>query len=436
MSELKIPNEFSTKQPKNKKTWQPKQIISKRQMLGLFLGFLFIPIFIYIILPIMARRHFCNYLKLPQEVFLSEPKHINLIKQTEKNNGYVINLNGYEFNIPENFTPTSIYENKVDFSNSSRSNARLIHIYTDLDDKKFKFSSFGLSKWFMPSNPASYMQLILHATWHPIRLMYKSNFYANEGLNTRVYETDFENYHRGFVYALPGQNGYTSRIYNLYGAGFVEFSIKDTVKPPTLAEWVKSASYIKTIKSIKDVPDSKEKSSYKLDKLIEQAQLRKKETDILRICLNEYFRTKSPEWIIPIAYIMKNREYYIDLNDLYKEHVNKFPKNSKEKALWDSIMEEAVSKIIKIEIDPTNRVRELNIYCRNLTQLEIEDIQVEISVVNYLGKETSFIASLVEESGKILPMLEKSIHIKPPEDINLSNAQKISCKVVKIDFLR
>ena len=99
-------------------------------------------------------------------------------------------------------------------------------------------------------------------------------------------------------------------------------------------------------------------------------------------------------------------------------------------------MEEAVSKIIKIEIDPTNRVRELNIYCRNLTQLEIEDIQVEISVVNYLGKETSFIASLVEESGKILPMLEKSIHIKPPEDINLSNAQKISCKVVKIDFLR
>lgn len=440
MSDIKIPSEFAgNKSQPQKKHWQPRKMgLTNKQKISLCLCLIFIPLFVYIILPILARRHFCNYLQLPPEVFLSEPKTFGLIRQNSTPIGpsYNLTINGFEFNIPNHYTPSNISENSIDLTYSSNPNARLIHIYTDIDDKNFNFTSFGISRWFMPSNPAVYMNIILHATWHPIRLMYKSQFYANEGINTQIYETYLPNDYRAYIYALPGQNGYTSRIYNAYGAGFIEFSIKDSVNRPSLQEWVNYASYIKTFKKTSDVPKKDAKTEYNLDDLIILSQKGQNESNVLSICLSEYFRTKSPEWIIPVAYIMKNREYYIDLNDLYNQFAEKFPQNSTEKAQWDSIIEEAVNKIVHIEIDPTDRVRELNIFCKNLTELEIEDIIVEITIVNHLGKSRSFKSSLTKEVGNILPELEKNIHIRPPDDMNLTNAQKISCKVDKIHFLR
>lgn len=132
---------------------------------------------------------------------------------------------------------------------------------------------------------------------------------------------------------------------------------------------------------------------------------------------------------------MLNREYFPDLIDLHQQHIKSFEGNKELTKKWDNIKDRAVERILKIDIDPYDRLRELNVFCKNLTKLEIEELLLEITVTNALGKDKTFNSSLTT-AGRILPNLEKKLIVKVPEDITLVNAQKITAKVMQVVFLR
>ena len=130
---------------------------------------------------------------------------------------------------------------------------------------------------------------------------------------------------------------------------------------------------------------------------------------------------------------MLNREYFPDLIDLHQQHIKSFEGNKELTKKWDNIKDRAVERILKIDIDPYVRLRELNVFCKNLTKLEIEELLLEITVTNALGKDKTFNSSLTT-AGRILPNLEKKLIVKVPEDITLVNAQKITAKVMQVVF--
>ncbi|MDD3000473.1 MAG: hypothetical protein PHF29_01825 [Candidatus Riflebacteria bacterium] len=446
MSENIIENELMISEEKEtvnkpqkapKKQWKPDERFAltrlQKALIGTFL--ISVPLFFFIILPIIARNHFSNFLKIPPEIFLTTPQKIVIKDSGTIGSIYKLNINGYEFSIPQRFTPSKINENGIDLTDSTRSDCRHIYLSSDMEQRTIKFSKIGIGRWFMPNKANDFMDIILNANWHPVRLMFKAQFYAHEGLNSKVYESNFGKIHKGYIYPSAGQKGFIARVFNTQGPGYFDFHIKDPVNPPTLKEWINYASKILPLENIQDKPIQTLKSEYDLESLIDLAIKAENESEILSVSLNEYFRTKSPEWLIPVAQIMLNREYFPDLIDLHQQYTNSFEQNPELSKKWENIKDRAVEKILKIDIDSYDRLRELNIFCKNLTKLEIEELLIKITVTNALGKEKSFNSSLIT-AGRILPSLEKKVIVKVPEDITLVNAQKITAKVMQVNFLR
>lgn len=446
MSENIIENELIVSEEKEtikeshkapKKQWKPDAGFTLTRLQKAILGTILVslPLFFFIVLPIIARNHFPSFLKIPADIFLTTPQKITLTETGSIGSVYKLNINGYEFSIPQKFTPSKITEDGIDLTDSTRSDCRHIYLSSDLEQRLIKYSKIGIGRWFMPNKANDFMDTILNANWHPIRLMFKAQFYAHEGLNSKVYESYFGKTHKGYIYPSPGQKGFLARAFNTKGPGYFDFHIKDPVNPPTLKEWINYASKIRPLENIPDKPIQSLKSEYDLESLIDLAIKSENESEILSITLNEYFRTKSPKWLIPVAQIMLNREYFPDLIDLHQQHIKSFEGNKELTKKWDNIKDRAVEKILKIDVDPYDRLKELNVFCKNLTKLEIEELLLEITVTNALGKDKTFNSSLTT-AGRILPNLEKKLIVKVPEDITLVNAQKITAKVMQVVFLR
>ncbi len=423
----------TTSASKPKKQWQPTKRFSltKEQKIILGLLIILIPLIVFILIPIIARQHFTKHLNIPSEIFLSTPQKISLLDNPVLGTPYNVNINGYEFPIPEDFTPARIGPNHIELRKTHRADTRRIYITANPATQPLKYTKLGISRWFLPKNTFKFMQLILNSTWHPIRLMFKAQYYTIEGLNSKIYECNFDNNYCGFVYPSAGQEGYMTRAFSKDGSGYFDYHIKDSVEPPTLNEWLHHTSKIKPL--AKTESNKADESGLNLHSLIKQAKDRNNENAVLSASLSEYFRTKTPEWLIPVLEILSNREYYPDLIAMHQNFNKHFEQNPELAALWDNVMDKAIDKILKVDFDVYETAKEMTIFYKNLSNLEIDRLEFEFSVVDYYGQISKFKTAVVK-AGRVLPQAEKNTTIKIPADVRVRGAKQITHKVTKLLF--
>ncbi|EKD84134.1 MAG: hypothetical protein ACD_39C00221G0003, partial [uncultured bacterium] len=232
---------------KKKKNWQSdeEEGLAPWQKAALIAVLTFVPFMLFVVIPMLARDHYSKTLKLPEEVFLKAPEEINLVSTGEVGATYKVTINETEFKIPEAFTPTKISRDRIDFKPSSRREARQITILAQKEARTIQFTKTGFARWFMPSSMQLFLQTILRATWHPIRLIFKAQFFATEGITGRIFEARWDVHHRGFIFPVSGDKGYIGRVFRTNAPGYFEFMVLDSVAPVSLREWVNLAMRIK-----------------------------------------------------------------------------------------------------------------------------------------------------------------------------------------------
>lgn len=423
------------KDAKKKKRWQVEEEGLSPIQKGIIVSLIsFIPFFFFILMPVLTRDHFVQKLKIPPEVFLNPPELINLVKTGEVGETFKLNVNGVEFKIPVNFTPVRIGENFIEFAEEPRRLAQSISIVSLKEPRKISFTSTGFARWFMPDSVFKFLQLILRANWHPVRLMFKAQFFANEGIASRVFEARWDAHHRGFIFPTQGERGYIGRVFRTNGTGYFEFSVKDEVHPITLQQWVNLAMKIRPPGEHEPPTDPFAPSFYNLELLQKQSQEPDKQVEVLSRSLNEYFRTGKVMWLIPVALVMKHREYSSQVIELHKKFLNAFPIASPLKDTWNSIMDKTVDDTLKLDIDPKLREKELDIYCKNLTGKQINQILIRISVKYKNGSDKSFFSTLLANE-RLYEHQEKHLFVFPPDDVSLLEIEKIEYRIMQIDFI-
>ena len=416
----------------------PREIYLKRiQKFSLLAICISLPVILFIAIPIACRNHFVKTLKISEEVFLSAPEHINLVNTEDVGPCYRIKINGYTFAIPEKFTPSKIDFNEAEFRMKSRSEGRYIFLHSERRTRTLNFNSNGVTKWFLPTETRKFLPIILNANWHPFRLMFKAQFFASEGITSKIFQSKWDKNHNGYIFPSPGNEGYLGRIFRMNDAGTVEFLISDSVKPVTLREWVNIAMMIQTPSpgDFEEMEEESEKNFFSLDDLIAKASDEEQQVNTLNIALNEFYRVKEPEWLIPVAIVMQERGFFPDVLDLIEQYKTSFQENSKYQTKWNELIDKAVAESITIEADPLLDVRELNLYCKNLTDMDINQVKLTINVTSTLGITKSFDVSLLSQSS-LRSREEKQIQVKCPADISLSDAAKITHRVTSLGFAK
>ncbi len=425
-----------SKDTKPKKAWKAEEEVwlTPFQKVILVAVASFIPFFFGIILPTFARDHYVKKLKIPPEFFLTAPEEINLVSTGEVGATYKVSIHGYEFKVPDKFTPSRINDYGAEFKADPRKEAKYIYIQAEPESRHIQFTSGGLARWFMPSDLSRFLPLILNASWHPVRLMFKAQFYASEGISSRIFFARWDAHNSGFIFPTPGQKGYLCRGFRGDHPGYFEFLMIDPVQSVTLRDWVNLAMKIKPPGEEELPPSPDDPPAMPLEALIRLAPDQGRENEALSGAFAEFFRTREPEWLIPIAIVMQNREYYPELVDLHKQYLNRFRVDSPYKKTWNEILDNAVSKTVKIDIDPQLGQKELNVYCQNLTNLEVGQVWVKFIIRSETG-EKGFMAPLLP-FGRILPKEEKHLTIATPSDISLTGISGIESRIIQIDFIR
>lgn len=424
----------------------PKSRFSRKiKVFSLIILIVAIPSIVIITTIIACQRHFIKTLKISEAVFLSAPEHIDLVdthkedKRKAVGDCYSFKINGYTFYIPENFTPSKIDYDTAEFREKSRSEGRLIYLHADIRNKRLTFDSTGISRWFLPREMRYFLPLVLNSTVHPIRLMFKAQLFASEGITSKIFTADWDKNHVGYIFPTPGNEGYFARIFRMdnKNGGSVEFMMSDSVSPVTLRAWVDLALKIQMSNLTEDeiASDKNDDSLFSLDDIIEQANDVKQQRKTLTIALSEFFRNKESEWLIPVAIVMQDRGFFPDVLDLIEDYNSTFNKESKHFEKWNEIVDKAVAESITIEIDPQLDLRELNVYCKNLTDLDIRQVTLNITVTSNLGVSQSFSSSLLSQSS-LRSREEKQIKIKCPSDISIANAVSISHRVTSLEYAK
>lgn len=421
-----------------KKRWQLEEEprFTKNQKKLIVAVALFVPFLVLVIIPLLARAHFVKELKIPKEIFLSTPQKIFLVKTSTPPPTYKVKMNDITFRIPDNFTPTKIYHNLAKFRSTPRRISTTISIASQESPPDLKFSITGFARWFMPSSRLKFMQKILRSTWHPIYLMFKAQLYASEGITGKVFEARWDANHRGFIFPTSGEKGYIGRIFQTNGKGYFEFSMADQVKPITLRQWVNIAMKIKPPQISKRPSEWSYTMPVTLNNLIEQAKAPEIDPKIIGESLSNFFEKKKPKWLIPVAMIMSRNRFYSEVLDLHKQYLQDFPFDSKEKKLWNQILDETVKKIIKIDIDPVLNEKKLQLYCKNATRISISQIFVKFILKYPGGIKKSFLSKILTTSGNLLSKEEKDIELNVPDDITLNGIESIDYRVMQVDFVR
>jgi hypothetical protein len=395
----------------------------------------FIPFMLFVVAPMIARDHYSKTLKLPEEVFLKAPEEINLVSTGEVGDTYKVLLNETEFKIPESFTPTRISRDRIDFKPSSRREARQITILAQNESRTIKFTNTGFARWFMPSSMQLYLQTILRATWHPIYLMFKAQFFASEGITGRIFEARWDIHHRGFIFPVSGGKGYIGRVFRTNNPGYFEFMVLDSVAPVSLREWVNLAMRIKPPSDLASATLPAAYGNNSIEALIERAALPEREPEVLSTALTLFYHNKKPGWLLPVATVMENREFFAELIELHQQFANSFEPDSPYKALWDQLFNRALNKIIKLEIDPQLHLRELSVNCLNLTHLEITQVWLKITVKSKISGDRSFMAELLPH-GRLYEQQAKDITIRAPDNISLADAESVDYQITRLAFSR
>jgi hypothetical protein len=423
------------KKKQKKKYWQEEEEGLNPIQKGIIVSLLaFIPFFFFILLPVLARDHFVEKLKIPPEIFLSPPHKIDLVQTTPVGQTFKVRISGVEFKIPVEYTPIKIKENYIQFSCDPLRLTKKISAISLEEARKIDYTSTGFARWFMPDNVFDFLQVILRATWHPIRLMFKAQFFASEGIASKIFEARWSAHFRGFIFPAPSQRGYVGRIFRTNGPGYFEFAMQDEINPVTLQQWVSLAMKIKPPTEDEEYPDPYAPAFYNLKMQKELALKPERQVEVLSRCLNQFFRTEKPMWLIPVAVVMKQRGFNAQVMDMHKQYLNKFPIGSPLKDTWNEILDQTVAGSLEIKIDPSLNAQLLKVHCKNLTERQINQILIKIKLEYKNGRNNSFIKKLLVNQ-RLFELQTKDIVIEAPADISLINLENIDYRIMQIDFV-
>ena len=423
------------KKKQKRKYWQEEEEGLNPIQKGIIVSLVsFVPFFFFILLPVLARDHFVEKLKIPPEIFLTPPQKIDLVQTTPVGQTFKVNINGVEFKIPTDYTPVKIKENFIQFSCDPLRLTKKISAISLKEARKINFTSTGFARWFMPNNVFDFLQVILRATWHPIRLMFKAQFYATEGIASKIFEARWSAHYRGFILPNSGQRGYVGRIFRTNGPGYFEFAMQDEINGVTLQQWVSLAMKIKPPGEDDKYSDPYAPAFYNLKMQKELALQPERQVEVLSRCLNQFFRTEKPMWLIPVAIVMKQRGFNAQVMDMHKQYLNKFPIGSPLKDTWNEILDETVAGSLEIKIDPSLNNQLLNVHCKNLTERQIKQIIIKIGLKYENGKTSTFIKRLLSNQ-RLFELQTKDIVVEVPADISLINLDLIDYRIMQIDFI-
>lgn len=419
-----------------------KAKIEKIKKIASWSFMIFLPILVFFIIPLICRNHFVKTLKISEEVFLSSPQHVNLVSSSGCGPCYHIKINGYTFYVPNKFTPSKIDYNEAEFRIKSRAEGRYIFLHAEKQTKRMKFNSQGITEWFLPSEARRFLPIILNSSWHPFRLMFKAQFFASEGITTKIFKAKWDTNHFGYIFPTAGNEGYLGRIFNKNDVGTVEFLLSDSVKPVTLREWVDLAMKIATPSpaeseyTVKEPELSQNELQRQIEKLTKQAETADLQTKCLELALNEFYKTQNPTWLIPVAAVMQERGFFPDVLDLFRDEIiQNYKKNAPDyyTEMWNEIVDRAVADSIAIEASPHQGLRELSLYCKNLTDLDIKQVKLNIEVLSNLGVIQNFTVTLFNQNS-LSNKEEKLVQVRCPAEISLSDAARISHRVESMEF--
>ena len=415
---------------------RPPQPLTKFQKGLIALGISLIPMTIFVFVPLYCRNYFIKELKLPEEIFLSAPEHVDLVNTADVGPCYRVKINGYSFAIPLKFTPSKVDYDGAEFRVKSRSEGRYIAIRAERRTRTINFKAQGITHWFLPKETRKFMPIILNATWHPIRLMFKAQFYAFEGITSKIFTSNWDTHHRGYIFPTTRNEGYLGRVYRTNADGTFEFLMSDSVFPVTLRDWVNMAMKVQTPTPNEiELQDEEihDESVSSFEDLMEMANGPEMEPTVIGYGLNEFYRTKNSEWLIPVGKVMQERGFFPDVLDLIHTYRADISANSQYNK-WDDLLQKCVSESIAMEIDPQlTGLRELNVYCRNLTDLDLTQVTIEVEVTSNIGLKQSFSADILDNQF-IRSKEEKTLQVKVPSDISLANSAGITYKVTNLLF--
>ena len=418
--------------------------IAKIKRITIWSCAILLPILIFIVIPLYCRNHFVQTLKISEDIFLSAPEEVNLVSSSEIGPFYRLKINGYSFAIPNEFTPAKIDYNEAEFRIKSRSEGRFIYLRSERRTRTMNFNSQGVTKWFLPTETRKFLPMILNANWHPFRLLFKSQFFASEGITSKIFKAKWDLNHEGYIFPTAGNEGYLGRIFRQKGDGTVDFLVSDSVNIVTLRDWVDLAMKIATpAQTDSDYSDNEsDLTPEELKGIIDEFAIKAldpdTQADVLGQCLNEFYRSKNPVWLLPVAIVMEARGFFPDVLDLVETDIVQGYKNEAPDyymPMWNELIDKAVAESIAIEIDPQQGLRELNIYCKNLTDLDINQVYIKIDVLSNLNENQSFTVPLLSQS-YLRSREEKQLQVKCPPDISIANAVSITHRVESLEFTK
>ncbi|HEY9072357.1 MAG TPA: hypothetical protein VIV61_19000 [Candidatus Ozemobacteraceae bacterium] len=407
--------------------------LSPIQKAALFGVVAFIPFFIFILLPYLVRQHIVEKLKLAEELIVAPPEHVSLVSTGEVPPTFRVVIRGFTFQIPKIYTPVRVLPNVAVFRINPRRISRTISIAALKQPPSLALNESGLIQWFMPDDPLAFLDTMLYASYHPIRMMCKAHFYVGEGIGGKVFETSWDANHRAYVFPTPGGSGYIGRIYRTNGDGYYEFAMTDEVDGVTLREWIDLAIKIKPPFAdgtpVQDMA-SRGASLARALSLVEQGGSGL--TEAVELSMNQYYATHTNGWLLPIAMAMEKRGYYHELIQFYRDNAQKAREDSQQLALWRDLFERTLPQIINIDVDPHLNQNQIDLYCKNKSEFAIRNVKVTLTLSGKEGDRT--FDTLLLSNDTLHPGNEKVIAVEPPPKLLVRNAQSISARITDLEI--
>ncbi|HNW34392.1 MAG TPA: hypothetical protein PKM25_05630, partial [Candidatus Ozemobacteraceae bacterium] len=376
----------------------------------------FIPFFIFILLPHLIRNYIVDKLKLAEELIVAPPEHVALVSTGEVPPTMRIVIRNFTFQIPRIYTPVRISSDLAVFRINARRISRTISIAALEQPTSLSLHESGLLQWFMPSDPLAFLDTILYASYHPVRMLCKAHFYVGEGIGSKVFETSWDANHRAYVFPTPGGSGYVGRIYRTNGPGYYEFSMIDEVDAVTLREWINLA--IKLKPPFQDGTPQQEVASRGASLAAALAKCEQGDSalsDVIETSLNQYFATGKQGWLLPIAKVMEKRGYYNELVQFYRNNVTEAGQDLQQQALWKDLFDRTLPQIIKIDVDPHLNQNQIDLYCKNICEFAIRRVKLKLTLSSREGDKT--FETLILNNDTLHPGNEKVVSVEPPAKV-------------------
>ena len=393
----------------------------------------FIPFCLFILIPYLVKNHIVSKMNLSEELILAPPEHVSLVATGDVPATMKVVIHGFTFHIPKIYTPVRVMPDIAVFRINARRISRTISIAARKRQPMLSLQDSGLIQWFMPSEPLDFLDTILYATYHPVRLLCKAHFFASEGISSKVFETAWDTNHRAYIFPTSGGSGYVGRIYRTDGDGYYEFSVADEVEAVTLREWVDIAMKLKPPESYVPQVESQGNGWASITQTIARANSGDSGlTEAIEASLNRYYATMNRGWLIPIAIAMEKRGYYNELIQFYRSNIAWARQQPKQLAVWNEIFERTLTQVLKIEVDPHLAQNQVNLYCKNISDFAIRRVVLEIMLSGKEGNRS--FETLVLDNDTLLPGVEKMFAIEPPPNRFMRSTKSITARVLDLEI--